>query len=125
MEPTLLVNTTNDMSINREELFAPIACVIKADNYEDAFPFSIFPLASPPASSRRVLKLPQTSSNEQLQAVSWWCLHGHRLPRTSEDIAQASVPVVGQYAKVLYYRQKVTFGLISGQASESRMDSHR
>ena len=36
MEPTLFINTTNDMSINREELFAPIACVIKADNYEDA-----------------------------------------------------------------------------------------
>jgi aldehyde dehydrogenase (NAD+) len=36
MEPTLFINTRNEMSINREELFAPIACVIKADNYEDA-----------------------------------------------------------------------------------------
>jgi aldehyde dehydrogenase (NAD+) len=36
MEPTLFINSTNDMSINREELFAPIACVIKADGYEDA-----------------------------------------------------------------------------------------
>ena len=36
MEPTLFINSTNDMSINREELFAPIACVIKANGYEDA-----------------------------------------------------------------------------------------
>jgi len=36
MEPTLFINSTNDMSINREELFAPIACVIKANDYEDA-----------------------------------------------------------------------------------------
>ena len=36
MEPTLFVDTSNEMSINREELFAPIACVIKADNYEHA-----------------------------------------------------------------------------------------
>ena len=36
MAPTLFINSTNDMSINREELFAPIACVIKANGYEDA-----------------------------------------------------------------------------------------
>ena len=36
MEPTLFVDTSNEMSINREELFAPIACVIKADDYEHA-----------------------------------------------------------------------------------------
>jgi aldehyde dehydrogenase (NAD+) len=36
MAPTLFINSTNDMSINREELFAPIACVIKANDYEDA-----------------------------------------------------------------------------------------
>ena len=36
MEPTLFINSTNDMSINREELFAPIACFIKANDYEDA-----------------------------------------------------------------------------------------
>ena len=36
MSPALFIGTTNDMAINREELFAPIACVIKAHNYEDA-----------------------------------------------------------------------------------------
>lgn len=36
MAPALFVGTTNDMRINREELFAPIACVIKAADYEDA-----------------------------------------------------------------------------------------
>ena len=36
MAPALFVDTTNDMRINREELFAPIACVIKATDYEDA-----------------------------------------------------------------------------------------
>ena len=34
--PTLFTNTTNDMPINREEMFAPIACVIKADDYDHA-----------------------------------------------------------------------------------------
>lgn len=36
MAPTLFTDTTNDMAINREELFAPIACVIRADDYEHA-----------------------------------------------------------------------------------------
>jgi aldehyde dehydrogenase (NAD+) len=36
MEPALFIDTTNDMRINRAELFAPIACVMKARDYEDA-----------------------------------------------------------------------------------------
>jgi aldehyde dehydrogenase (NAD+) len=36
MSPALFVDTHNDMAINREELFAPIACVIKAEGYEEA-----------------------------------------------------------------------------------------
>ncbi len=36
MSPALFIHTTNDMSVNREELFAPIACVIKASDYEHA-----------------------------------------------------------------------------------------
>ena len=36
MSPALFVNTDNDMAINREELFAPIACVIPAKDYEHA-----------------------------------------------------------------------------------------
>lgn len=36
MAPTVFANTTNDMVINREEMFAPITCVMKAGNYEDA-----------------------------------------------------------------------------------------
>ena len=36
MSPALFTGTDNAMAINREELFAPIACVIKADGYEDA-----------------------------------------------------------------------------------------
>ena len=34
MTPALVANTSNDWRINREEMFAPIACVIKADSYE-------------------------------------------------------------------------------------------
>ena len=34
MSPALFVNGHNDMRINREEIFGPIACVIKADDYE-------------------------------------------------------------------------------------------
>ncbi len=34
MSPALLVNSDNAMRINREEIFGPIACVIKADSYE-------------------------------------------------------------------------------------------
>ncbi|GEN24058.1 aldehyde dehydrogenase [Halomonas cupida] len=36
MAPTLFVGTTNDMAINREEIFGPIACVIKVRDYEQA-----------------------------------------------------------------------------------------
>jgi aldehyde dehydrogenase (NAD+) len=36
MTPGVFLNTTNDMVINREEMFAPLACVIKVDSYEEA-----------------------------------------------------------------------------------------
>lgn len=36
MSPALFVNTTNDMQVNREEIFGPIACVIKVEDYEEA-----------------------------------------------------------------------------------------
>ena len=38
--PTLFKDTTNEMIINREEVFGPVACVIKADNYEHALAIS-------------------------------------------------------------------------------------
>ena len=34
MSPGLLVGTTNDMALNREEMFAPVAAVQKIDSYE-------------------------------------------------------------------------------------------
>jgi aldehyde dehydrogenase (NAD+) len=36
MAPALFVDTTNDMPINREEVFGPIACVIKVANADEA-----------------------------------------------------------------------------------------
>nr|WP_298379849.1 aldehyde dehydrogenase family protein [uncultured Halomonas sp.] len=36
MAPTLFTDTRNDMAINREEVFGPIACVIKVRDYEEA-----------------------------------------------------------------------------------------
>lgn len=36
MAPTLFTDTTNDMAINREEVFGPIACVIKVADVEAA-----------------------------------------------------------------------------------------
>ncbi|QBJ63688.1 aldehyde dehydrogenase family protein [Pseudoalteromonas sp. DL-6] len=36
MQPALFTNTTNAMTINREEAFAPIACVIKVKDYAEA-----------------------------------------------------------------------------------------
>lgn len=36
MAPALFVDSDNAMAINREELFAPIACVIRAEDYEHA-----------------------------------------------------------------------------------------
>lgn len=36
MTPALVANTSNDWRINREEMFAPIACVIKAGSYGEA-----------------------------------------------------------------------------------------
>ncbi|MGB3148367.1 MAG: aldehyde dehydrogenase family protein [Paracoccaceae bacterium] len=36
MAPTVFAGTNNDMRINREEMFAPITCVIKVASYEEA-----------------------------------------------------------------------------------------
>lgn len=36
MSPGVFLNTTNDMRINREEMFAPLAAVIKVDSYAEA-----------------------------------------------------------------------------------------
>jgi aldehyde dehydrogenase (NAD+) len=36
MSPAVFANTCNDMRINREEMFAPITCVIKAGSYDEA-----------------------------------------------------------------------------------------
>jgi len=36
LAPALFVETTNDMQINREEIFGPIACIIPVRNYEEA-----------------------------------------------------------------------------------------
>lgn len=36
MTPTVVANTRNDWQVNREELFAPIACVIKVGSYDEA-----------------------------------------------------------------------------------------
>ncbi|WP_438996369.1 aldehyde dehydrogenase family protein [Candidatus Puniceispirillum sp.] len=36
MTPALVANTRNDWRINREEMFAPIACIIKAGSYDEA-----------------------------------------------------------------------------------------
>ena len=36
MTPAVFADTSNSWKINREELFAPIACVIKVDSYEEA-----------------------------------------------------------------------------------------
>ena len=36
MAPALITGTHSDMRINREEMFAPIACVIEADDYDEA-----------------------------------------------------------------------------------------
>ena len=36
MTPAVVANTQNDWQVNREELFAPIACVIRVDSYEEA-----------------------------------------------------------------------------------------
>ena len=36
MTPAVFAGTQNDWQVNREELFAPIACVIKVDSYEEA-----------------------------------------------------------------------------------------
>lgn len=36
MSPGVFLNTTNDMAINREEMFAPLTSVIKVGNYDEA-----------------------------------------------------------------------------------------
>jgi aldehyde dehydrogenase (NAD+) len=36
MTPAVFVGTRNDWQVNREELFAPMACVIKVDSYDEA-----------------------------------------------------------------------------------------
>ena len=36
LAPTLFKDTSNDMKVNREEIFGPVACVIKARDYDHA-----------------------------------------------------------------------------------------
>jgi aldehyde dehydrogenase (NAD+) len=36
LKPALFVDTTNEMRINREEIFGPVASVIRVKNYEEA-----------------------------------------------------------------------------------------
>jgi len=36
MAPAVFSGTRNDMTINREEMFAPVTCVMKADGYDEA-----------------------------------------------------------------------------------------
>lgn len=36
MEPTIFTNTQNSFEVNQEELFAPMACVIKVGSYDEA-----------------------------------------------------------------------------------------
>ena len=36
MSPGVFINTNNDMRINREEMFAPLAAVIKVGSYDEA-----------------------------------------------------------------------------------------
>ncbi|MGB3316358.1 MAG: aldehyde dehydrogenase family protein [Albidovulum sp.] len=36
MSPAVFTGTKNDMRVNREEMFAPITCVIKVDSYDEA-----------------------------------------------------------------------------------------
>ncbi|MCK0168292.1 aldehyde dehydrogenase family protein [Jannaschia sp. S6380] len=36
MAPAVFAGTTNDMRVNREEMFAPITCVMKAGSYDEA-----------------------------------------------------------------------------------------
>ena len=40
MAPCVVAETSNDWRINREEMFAPIACVIRAGSYEEALAIS-------------------------------------------------------------------------------------
>lgn len=40
MRPTIFTETTNQMRINREEIFGPITSIIKADDYEEALAIS-------------------------------------------------------------------------------------
>ena len=40
MAPTVFVGTRNEWEVNQEELFAPMACVIKVDSYEEALEVS-------------------------------------------------------------------------------------
>ncbi|MDR7156430.1 aldehyde dehydrogenase (NAD+) [Sphingobium xenophagum] len=40
MRPALFVGASNDMRIAREEIFGPIACVIRADDYDEAVAFA-------------------------------------------------------------------------------------
>jgi acyl-CoA reductase-like NAD-dependent aldehyde dehydrogenase len=36
MSPAVFADTTNDMRLNREEMFAPITCILRADSYAEA-----------------------------------------------------------------------------------------
>ena len=53
LQPALFTETTPDMRINREEIFGPVASVIRVKDYDEALQSpTTRPSASPPASAR-------------------------------------------------------------------------
>ena len=47
LSPALFTGTRNDMRVNREEMFAPIACVIEAGDYGEALALANDPARRP------------------------------------------------------------------------------
>ena len=62
MAPAVFAGTRNEMRINREEMFAPITCVIKADSYDEALA----------ASAIRISLGPETTTDQVLRFADKW-----------------------------------------------------
>ena len=63
MAPALFVRSRNEMRVNREEMFAPVACVIEVDGYEEALAVLTTPSSGlPGVLSRALWHAPTTSA---------------------------------------------------------------
>ena len=113
LAPALFVDTTNDMRINRDEIFGPVASVIRVKDYEEAVAVANdTPFGLSPASARRPSNTPRLQApsdagmvmvNLPTAGVDYHVPFGGRKGRSYGPREQ------GAYAREFYTSVKTTY----------------